>query len=71
MDIDAEIEKLKKTIDLQNLTFEDVKKILKLLTDYIKEKTVVLSNKYKFERRKKFPKELRFVRMAEYMKLTS
>ena len=58
-------------MDLQNITFEDVKKILKLLTDYIKDKTVNLSNKYKFERRKLFPKESRFTRMPEYMKLTS
>lgn len=58
-------------MDLQNLTFEDVKKILKLLTDYIKNKTVNLSNKYKLERRRLFPKETRFNRMPEYMKLTS
>jgi hypothetical protein len=47
-----------------------VKKIFKLLTDYIKEKTFALSNVYKTERRKRFPKEYRFARMPEYFKAT-
>jgi hypothetical protein len=42
-----------------------------LITDYIKSKTLAVSGKFKAERRKRFPKQTRFVRMPEYMRYTA
>ena len=56
---------------MSNPSLEDIKKILKLLTNYIKSKTMVLNNKFKFERRKKFPHAKRFSDMGEYFRFAS
>jgi hypothetical protein len=49
-------------------TLEDVKKILNFFTEYIKSKTSQVSSEIKVNRRKLFPKELRYTRISEYLK---
>ena len=45
--------------------------MLRLLTNYIKDKTIHLNNQFKKDRRKKFPHEKRFSHMAEYFKFSN
>lgn len=70
-DLRAEINKLKAEINAGDPTFEDIKKIFRLITDFAKSKTLVLAAKYKADRRKRFPKEIRYTRMPEYMRETA
>ena len=69
--IEQEIAKLKESINTSDPSFDDIKRILKVLTNYIKSKTMHLNNKFKFERRKKFPHEKRFSNMADYFRYSS
>lgn len=39
-----------------------------VIADYVKAKTIALTDEFKRERRKQFPREIRFHRMAEYMR---
>lgn len=41
------------------------------MADYVKSKTLTIAGRHKVERRKRFPKESRFTRMAEYMRETA
>lgn len=54
-----------------NPSLEDIKKIFSLLAEYVKSKTIGVSGKYKAERRKRFPKEIRYSRIPEYFKETA
>lgn len=68
IDIRVELAKLKLEINTANPSLEDIKRIFTLLTSYLKQKTVALSNMFKQNRRKLFPKESRFDRLPEYMR---
>ncbi len=70
-DLRDEINKLKSEVNLGDLNLEDIKKIFKLMADYVKSKTLAVAGKYKEDRRKRFPKEARFSRMPEYMRETA
>jgi hypothetical protein len=70
-DLRAEINKLKCEVNLGDLDIEDIKKIFKLMADYVKSKTLAVAGKYKEDRRKRFPKEARFSRMPEYLRETA
>jgi hypothetical protein len=70
-DLKEEIARLKSEVNMGDLSLEDVKKIFKLITEYVKSKTLSLTGKYKAERRKRFPKETRFSNISEYMKETA
>jgi hypothetical protein len=52
-------------------TLEDVKKVLSLLAEYVKNKTIQISSEIKVKRRKQFPKEMRYSRISEYLKATT
>jgi HD-GYP domain-containing protein (c-di-GMP phosphodiesterase class II) len=70
-DIEAAIAKLKTEINVADPSLEDVKKILRLLTSYVKSKTMSLNNRFKEERRKRFPHDRRFKEMDEYFRFSS
>ena len=59
--------RLKAEINVADPTLDDVKKIMTLIADYTKAKTVSLTDEFKRDRRKRFPKHERFHRMADYM----
>lgn len=61
--------KLKGEIDTINPSLEDIKKIFQLVAEHGKYKSFILSNRHKEERRRRFPKEIRFARFPEYFKL--
>lgn len=61
--------RLRDEINVVNPSVEDIKKIFQLVADHGKYKSFVLSNRHKEERRKRFPKEIRFARFPEYYKL--
>lgn len=67
----AEINKLKAEVNMGDLSIEDVKKIFRLITNYVQSKTLALNTKHKIERRKRFPKEVRFTNIAQYLKETT
>jgi hypothetical protein len=48
-----------------------MKKVFIMIAEYAKNKTAIITEKHKQERRKRFPKELRFARMPEYMREVS
>ena len=54
-----------------NPSLEDIKKILRMLTNYVKAKTMSLNNKFKQDRRKRFPHQRRFSDMADYFRFAS
>jgi len=62
---------LKEEINAADPTLGDVKKVLSLLTNYVKSKTMAFNNKFKAERRKKFPHEKRYSQMAEYFRFSN
>lgn len=62
---------LKSTINLEDPTLEDVKKVLSLLAEYVKSKTLQISSEIKEKRRKQFPKEMRYTRTPEYLQATT
>lgn len=69
--IEAEINKLKAEINPADPSLEDIKKVLTTLANYVKEKTMTLSNSFKEERRKKFPKSKRMSNMGDYYRFSS
>ena len=56
---------------MNNIPAEDMKKILKLISEHVKEKSSRIQNNIKQDRRKRFPKEIRLSRLPEYFKYTS
>lgn len=59
--------KLKKSINRNNLTLEDVKKILKFSTETAKNQMLAITTEIKHDRRKRFPKNVRNNRFADYL----
>ena len=62
---------MKQKLDMNNIPAEDMKKILKLISEHVKEKSSRIQNNIKQDRRKRFPKEIRLSRLPEYFKYTS
>lgn len=71
INIREELARLKSQINLNDPTLEDVKKVLSLLADYVKSKTLQISSEIKEKRRKQFSKEMRYTRTAEYLQATT
>lgn len=69
--IEAEINKLKGEINLADPSLDDIKRILTTLANHVKNKTMTLSNRFKEERRKRFPKAKRFSNMGEYYRFSN
>jgi hypothetical protein len=62
--------KIKLSINIQNPTLDDVKKVLKFSADYAKSKTFKMTRDFKEKRRKRFPKTVRFERFGDYLSYT-
>ena len=52
-------------------SLEDIKKILTLLANHVKNKTIAINNVFKDERRKRFPHNKRMENMGEYFRFSS